>query len=215
VRPLRLLLSATAAVATLAAATAHAAPPNGCYGLPDDPATLVCVTFTPSNAVPSVDPDGGGVVTVPAFCAGDCYGPIPVTTPSGDFPAGPILVVTHNGQSYVVAVGGGLPPVHVPPVHVPPVNEPPVETGECPGNRPYRPQLEAAEPFVCVTMGDDGTWEANQVLYVGTCATPDCTVIGIPTRQLAEQVTEWIEPVGNIVSNLRDCLTSRQQAICS
>lgn len=150
-RPVRSLLAATVAAFGLTVATAtaaSAAPPVGCYGLPDYPAAFFCVTtFTPTNAVgePSY-------VTVPTVCAGECYGPVSIPVPAGGGGSGAIATVVYGGQTYVIAVG-----------QVPGV--PPLPGGECPGDYPVL-SVET-EPYVC--FHESYTYYGT-VWYVGTCA---------------------------------------------
>ena len=190
VRPVLAVLAAAAAACT--AGPAQAAPPVGCYGFPSIPAAFVCVTeFTPTGAVPAVSIDqNGSTVTVPAFCAGACYGPISIDVPKATTTpgSGEVATVTHNGQTYEIRIDElpPLPPVDVPPlppVDVPPL--PPVGDGEqCPGSRPLRPELQRAEPFVCVRVSND--YQYGTTVYVGTCATGTCeNVYQIQIEQLA------------------------------
>lgn len=177
-RPLRSTLVAVVtalAVNVVTAGSASAAPPVGCYGFPSIPDAFVCVTsFTPTNAVPSAGLGGGSTFTIPAFCAGECYGPIPVTVPGPtvSFGSGQVAVLTYKGGTYAVAVG------QVP--SVPPLGG---SGGQCPGE-PYL-GLEYG-PYVC--QGLDYSDYPNYYWIFGTCLTSPCTVVPVPMRQLAEIV---------------------------
>ena len=218
-RAFRLALAGTVASVALSAATATAAPPVGCYGLPDVPSAFVCVvSFTPGGAVPSAGTEGDYLVTVPRFCAGDCYGPIPLTVPKPYVRpgTGSVAVVTYNGRTYVIAVGQTPPPppVEVPPVQVPPVDVPPLpDSGYCPGSRPVHAALGALQPYVCVRSGT-GSYEGTS-FFVGTCATPECTVVEVPTQALAEAVVRVAGETLETVRNLLDVWNCPVQAdIC-
>jgi hypothetical protein len=106
-RSFRLVLVAALGLGASAAA-ASAAPPVGCYGLPDTPEAFVCVTsFTPQNALYPWSP-----VVVPRVCAGDCYGPVTYPLPNnGSDGSGRVAVVTYRGQTYVVSNDVDVPPV--------------------------------------------------------------------------------------------------------
>lgn len=170
-RPIRSVLvsAATAVAATVAAAMpAAAAPPVGCYGLPSVPAAFVCVTeFTPGEAVP-----GPSVVTVPAVCAGDCYGPFTIGVPGGGSGSGRVAVVTYNGKTYEVIVGE-LPDLSG---YVPPIT-----FDDCPGT-PVLPSRDTS-PYLCVSRDPGSGVFAD--MSVGTCLTLGCTVVDIPVRQIA------------------------------
>lgn len=202
-RPLRLTLSAVVAtlLVTAGLSTSHAAPPVGCYGLPDYPSAFLCITsFTPAEAVPDVD-DEGSTVTVPRFCAGECYGPISVPVPGVDNDGGTIMILVYDGKTYVVSTNGGLPPI--PPI--PPI--PPLpESGACPGDRPVVASVETS-PYVCAHRGYD--YYYGDTLYVGTCATGECTVIEVPfpdTRQIGDAVRDVIDQPTVLVGIVCDAL---------
>lgn len=199
-RALRLALAVGAAAVAVSASTSAAAPPVGCYGLPDYPSVFLCVTsFTPENAVPTAGTGPGSTVYVPRFCAGECYGPIPVPVPGAgvQFGTGSVAVVTYNGQTYVIAVGGGVPPL--PPVGVPPVPPlPEPQAGSCPGSqhgtRLPNSALGTVEPAVCARSGYSSTY-GSDAIYVGTCVTPDCTVLEIPAPAVQDAVAQLVADV--------------------
>lgn len=169
-----LVTAATAAVATVAAAMpATAAPPIGCYGLPSVPAAFVCVvSFTPGEALP-----GASSVTVPAVCAGDCYGPFTVGIPSGGSGSGRVAVVTYNGNTYGVVVG------QFPDIPDVPDLVQPITFQDCPGT-PFVATAETS-PFLCVHRSGTGIGS----LYVGTCLTAaECTGFEIPLRDIAKAI---------------------------
>lgn len=192
-RPVRFLLAATVAAFGLTAATAtaaSAAPPVGCYGLPDYPAAFFCVTsFTPTNAVG--EPSS---VTVPTVCAGDCYGPFSVPVPGGS--SGAIATVVYGGQTYVIAVG-----------QVPL----PAPSGSCPGS----PLLGVeTEPYACFHQGSD---YYGSYWYVGTCATGSCTTRQLHMREvdLQDSLQRIADEVNDVLETVRDAIRCESLRICS
>ena len=164
-----LVTALTAAAVTVGTAgSASAAPPVGCYGFPSIPDAFVCVTsFTPTNAVPSVGLGGGTSVTIPEFCAGDCYGPITVPVPGPDvtFGGGQIAVITYDGGTYAIVVG-----------QVPSV--PPLGGGDgCPGTPYLGVDLG---PFVCTGL-DYGYYSDGYGYYwvFGTCVVAPCVLLPV------------------------------------
>lgn len=198
-RPLRLALAATAFAAAAATTPATAALPEGCYGLPDRPLTLVCVTeFNPGAAVPTVGTSGGSTVTIPAYCAGQCYPATPVSLPTASWD-GEITVVEHNGERYVIAAEGtDIPIPPIPPL--PPVNPP--QSGSCPGDEPIEHRLGSAEPYVCARYGYSSWTGELQYVYVGTCATEECTTYRVRVDQVFEALAEWLNDPGTLVEQL-------------
>lgn len=191
-----------AAVAALSVhvSTAQALPPVGCYGLPSVPAAFVCVTeFTPGNAVPgaTVDPENG-TVTVPAFCAGDCYGPFTVPVPGVDLSSssGAVAVVTYQGESYAIVVGQ-TPPLGVP--DVPDLSGLLPQFADCPGE----PVVRETSPVVCFHENYYGTtW------YVGTCLTDPCTYLSIRQdliERLPGLIADIVDDPGYVCDRLTVC----------
>ena len=180
-RRLRTLRAALVALATafpavvLTAGTAHAAPPVGCYGFPSIPDAFVCVTsFTPQNVVPSVDGDGS-TFTIPEFCAGDCYGPIPVSVPAVVGGSGQVAVITYDGGTYAIVVG-----------QVP--DGPGIGGGACPGEAYLGVDLG---PYVCTGLDYYTYGETYWIL--GTCLTDPCTLFYLPLDDLNDRYREVLE----------------------
>jgi hypothetical protein len=153
----------------LTAGSASAAPPVGCYGFPSIPDAFVCVTeFTPGSAVPSAGLDQtGSTVTVPAFCAGDCFGPFPVPVPAVALVpgSGRVMVVTYDGGTYAIVVG-----------QVPSL--PGGGGGECPGNAFIG--TDSLQPVVCAGIEYDYWGDTVEYWTFGTCLTAPCTVVRVP-----------------------------------
>lgn len=102
----RTLTAAGLTAATTAAVLSAGVTPAGaenCVGLPTVPVTYVClVSLEPTNALPTVDPNGGEVI-VPSFCyLVGCTGDQPVSTPEVVFNDGTVIVATWNGNTYTV-----------------------------------------------------------------------------------------------------------------